>query len=360
MTLSEDEKRAFIKEYSRIAASKELRSVQNIDEIKAVIENNKQHFSLVPRKLYKYRRFDEKNYTYDSINNDRLYLSRADQLDDAFEASLRMDASSPNDDNCQFDRLFLRYIHYILDFYDIEHGPVDAIYEESKLHPEEGMTYFLGKLLSFLTNDLSKDIMVFGQICNYVIQFNVRGGRDELMKRANSMLSNALQTGICSLTTNKSSQIMWEYYADHYKGCCVEYSIDDDDYSSLIDLVPVVYSHSRPFSAIDIAVDLFLGESLYGEEHALKEFTLQLFQLSTVKDPEWAFQNEWRIIGYPGYSVNKAPRISAIYLGHNVSETDIMKIVEIANRKHIPLFSTFFDYENTRINFREIANEWQE
>ncbi len=70
MTLSEEEKRTLIKEYSRIAASKELRTVQNVDEIKAIIGNNKQHFSLVPRKLYKYRRFDEKNYTYDSINND--------------------------------------------------------------------------------------------------------------------------------------------------------------------------------------------------------------------------------------------------------------------------------------------------
>ena len=355
MILSEEVKREFIKGYSRIAVSKDLRDAQNAEEIKIIIEKNKQHFDLVPRKLYKYRRFDKKKYTYDSINNDRLFLSPANKMDDAFEATLRMFTTDPFDDRNQFDCLFLHYIHYILDYYNIEHDPVDAFYEESKLHPEEGMSFFLGKLISHLTNDQSKDTEALGQICNYVMHFNIGSIRNEIFKHADSMLSNPSKTGICSLTTNKSSQIMWEYYADHYKGCCIEYSIDDDDFSNLIDLVPVVYSNNRPFNATDIAVDLILGKSLYGEEHALKEFTLQLFQLSTVKDPEWAFQNEWRIIGYPGYSVHKAPRISAIYLGHNISKRNKRKVVKIAKRKRIPLYSTFFDFENTKINFREIT-----
>lgn len=354
---SEEIKRDFIKEYSRIAISKELRDAHSVEKIKAVVENNKQHFALVPRKLYKYRRFDKKKYTYDSIINDRLFLSPANQLDDAFEASLRLSFSVTREDENQFDHLFLHYIHYILDYYRIDHGPIDTFYEDSKLHPKEGMSFFLGKLIAYLKDDLSKDLDVLGPIVNYVMHFNIGTIQSEISRRAKSMFNNPSKTGICSLTTNKTSQIMWEYYADHYKGCCIEYSIDDNDYSNLIDLVPVVYSHNRPLNATEITVDLILGESLYGKEHALNHFSSLLFQLSTVKDPEWAFQDEWRIIGYPGYSVHKAPRISAIYLGHDVSKANKKKIIDISKRKHIPLFSTYFDYEKTTISFRELAIE---
>ncbi len=353
MVIPEDEKRKYIKEYSEIALNDDVLGGDASSELlNNFVREHRAHFCKTPRKIYKYRRFDENNYTFEAIANNRFYLTSANSFDDPFEAYIAS-GFSMIEGTSLFDELFLYYVRSIFEHYNIDFSPIESFYYESKKH-EGGLSNFLEKLNTYLVDDLGIELEVFGRITLLLVRFNT----DEYMKMIDEKMSFLRgfrsYIGICSLTTNKSSQIMWEYYADHYQGCCIEYSIEDDDYHNLIDLLPVVYQKNRDKTVLQITIDYILDEIFYGIEVAQKNFSWNLFLSSTTKDPEWTFQEEWRIIGLTGYSSHLAPKISAIYLGHRITKKNRKKIVRMARERGIPLYTTRISLEKNVISFEEL------
>ena len=57
-----------------------------------------------------------------------------------------------------------------------------------------------------------------------------------------------------------------------------------------------------------------------------------------VKDIAWAYENEWRILIDAKQNPNiKMPKITCIYLGVNISQTNRNKILKLAKQLSIPV-----------------------
>ncbi len=348
--LSNEERFDFIRQYSQIASSDLLMNNPDAIALEKFVESHRTHFDQIPRKLYKYRRFDRFGYTYDAIRNNRFFLSRANSFDDKFEASLEI---MTDNDNPECDILLSHLIRYIAEIYNIDPYVLFDYVEKAKKDKECGGSLFLGYLIDYLRK-MSLDENKIAIVINVFVDYMIGNLRSMIFERMGFISSLKTRVGVHSLTTNNTSQIMWQYYADNYRGCCIEYVIDDSDYSNLFDLVPVLYSDERRLNVIDLAIDCVLGEHLFGQDYLKDLMTISSFRAATIKNREWAFQDEWRIIGEPGYSVHKSPRINAIFLGNNIVKKNLRKMLEISKARNIPLYMVQFDYDKTAIRYEAL------
>lgn len=130
----------------------------------------------LPKKLYKYRSWPDP-YTEDILINNRLYMSSANDFNDPFEGSIPLDYSG------SVDELLLRYIkgYKEIEGHDFPPAQIEKIKAAISMRTE-------AELKSFGTMEL-----------------------EELKKRF----------GICSLSSNKNSILMWSHYAQNHTGICI-------------------------------------------------------------------------------------------------------------------------------------------
>ena len=349
--MTNEEKREYIRVYSEIAARRDLLINRSIDTYKKVVEEYKPHFNMVPKKLYKYRKF--KDHNIDSIRNRTLYLSYANKLDDCFEASVKgVNSRDYFESEYNKPESFLYYVENVLKAFDVYSEDAVQMLQENPFFDKESKGFYY--ITKYLVEDRNISLENVKHILGLLGFYRNDEFKNQFFIVMEYLLQNQSNTGICSLTTNNKSQIMWEYYADQYKGFCIEYSIDDDDYLNLIDLVPVIYSESRTIEATRMAIEHLTDQMFYDVDNQMKKFTRNLFGICTIKHPEWSFQDEWRIIGYPGFSNNPAPRISAIYLGRDVSEQNKNTMIGLSNDLGIPLYQLEYDMCSTCIKYEKI------
>lgn len=71
----------------------------------------------------------------------------------------------------------------------------------------------------------------------------------------------------------------------------------------------------------------------------IKADSSHFIRLFLTKYTKWAYQNEWRFLGYANEKT-KAPKIKTIYLGKNVTTENEKKIREYANLNNINIKKT--------------------
>lgn len=149
------------------------------------------------------------------------------------------------------------------------------------------------------------------------------------------------------------SMPMWAHYADNHKGFCIEYDFKKLNYENDFTkyLFPIGYVNKR----YDIT-DLLKNTS---NENI---FNL-LFFLMNVKHNSWANENEWRIIKIRKScekefcdGLEQCPvKPTAVYLGMNFKEHNILKIKNKFYHEDIPVYmmkstnSEFFNMKMERI-----------
>lgn len=133
------------------------------------------------------------------------------------------------------------------------------------------------------------------------------------------------------LCTNSKNRLMWSHYADSHKGFCIEFDFSEPTKEVLETLpLPVVYSDKRPLIPWEAAFE----KTTEKMESACRELMLGLL----IKDSEWSYENEWRIIINAANPADlKMPRISCVYLGASIAEKNREKILEIAKQNKIPV-----------------------
>lgn len=134
---------------------------------------------------------------------------------------------------------------------------------------------------------------------SYIGQPNTRKDRKQI-EEAKSRL------GIASFSEVRDHQPMWAYYADQFKGICVQYSTRAllDQLASDVDLVRLAYNEVPPLIVADRATPLDRAK----------------LSLAT-KNIRWRSEREWRIIapnrGQAFYRDIRA--VSSLYLGSRVN-----------------------------------------
>lgn len=162
---------------------------------------------------------------------------------------------------------------------------------------------------------------------------DARISSDDYFNKFQQSLNNRIDSTflVGCLCTNYKNRLMWSHYADGHHGFCIEY-----DYSELNELtsnalpLPVVYSPKRPLIPWEAALD--------NSAENVRQATAQITSGLLVKDIAWAYENEWRILIDAKQNPNiKMPKITCIYLGVNISQTNRNKILKLAKQLSIPV-----------------------
>ncbi len=107
---------------------------------------------------------------------------------------------------------------------------------------------------------------------------------------------------IACFTENNNNVPMWYYYAKKHTGICIEYDVS----STIEPLIPVIYpdyKEGNKYRCCDFNKDCEL---------------VTLYRNALVKNKDWAFEKEWRMIGIgePGEDGMLLPvKIKKVYLG---------------------------------------------
>ena len=156
---------------------------------------------------------------------------------------------------------------------------------------------------------------------------------DKMQNSIQQLETNVVQklTGIFRigcLSAEHKSPLMWSHYADSHRGFCVEYDFGSPDRATLSLLpLPVVYSHDRPLVPWYVAFNN-TPENIMA---ANKDILLGLL----TKDSSWEYEREWRLlIDTKKPALCQMPKITCVYLGACISDTNRAKIIDIAKEKH--------------------------
>lgn len=318
-------------------------------------EEYKKHFSLFPKKLYKYVTVND-NYI-DSIKENYIYLCSAKKLDDQFECKTNFSINKILNNKQVIDDKFIDAFADMISKYP---GNFDKkeITELIKLCLDKDNGLNLGKVSleldkrePSLTDEQREEMLNFFDtlMTGSWMDNNTKNTMEDLISKAYFAQE---ETGIGSLTENNKSQIMWEMYANHYKGMCIEYELCNS-IDAMINTFPVIYGNKRKTDFLLILTGIVLDSLFFnisnGEINELNNVK-DYIKLFLTKHDEWKFQKEWRLIGKSGFKF-PVPKIKKIYLGKNISQEDEEKLVEIAKEKCIDLYKQQDNYESLDITY---------
>lgn len=164
---------------------------------------------------------------------------------------------------------------------------------------------------------------------------------DQMVKQMHLKLGEVI--GITCFSETPKNMLMWSHYANKHTGICVEY-----DFSRLFStaantlLFPVTYTNKRPLFPID-KLDIGIDGKVKDGQTLPAEAIPEIIKALTVKSKVWEYEREWRHIAFTKDAPDrlvKLPIISKIILGINISPEDKEKVIELARRKHIPVYTT--------------------
>lgn len=290
-----------------------------------------------PDKLFRFRTIN--NYSLDALENDSVYMTRADLFNDPYDGFLSFDAVKMK---CSI---------------------ADNLSDEKmeRVLSERNVQFPMGEL--FKTKD------------EYLKDF--RKKRADFLKECSTILPNVTvelqrNTYVASLTENIASPVMWAHYAKNHSGFAIEYQfreemfslqpmiVPNEDYNwyGWRSILPVFYSNTRADGTM-LASWLSLCKwfnAYLGSEH--KEFDMSQYltdlllktKLCLQKSEEWSYEREWRLMishNWPNYVGNKACHLcyppSGIYLGDKISKWDKRLLFDIAKAKKIPVYQMYLD-----------------
>lgn len=310
-------------------------------------------FASLPKSLFKYRCFDE--YAVEMIGNRYLYLCPAEKLDDPFECLVDMDISRFFDEN----RQAINKVCYKM-IVDIVLGFVP----EAQREHVRGLVYScttpqytlnrrkaLGVFMEEQGDMPGVDVpMIINNIGNFPGQFQSPDMQERLGKLIKFSMDARKVIGICSLTENPASQVMWAMYGGNYSGYCVEYDFEHSVVAA-IDTFPVIYDEGRKNNVVEAVVSMFLNGLVNRLTNgAMGTDQTQYFRMFLTKSDEWSFQDEWRVIGEAGKKVS-APPIKAIYIGHKADEGNVNAILELSRVMGFKVFRTRINSSTLKIDF---------
>jgi hypothetical protein len=257
----------------------------------------------LPISLYRYRPFNPE-YLLKEISENTVRLSSPASFNDPFDCVWNLD-----DEKVYFELFF-------------ERPGIKKLFTQEEIESakkNDDPILYLARLSSW------KDGAGMGK---YHLADQLK---EKLQKFINSRKTNRSSErennfSVCCFSEVKDSILMWSFYADHHKGCCIEYDISNEpaQSESLKFLYPVVYSAKL----FDLT------------EHFKKPVVTPLAIKSAIsKSSEWSKEKEWRLVWIHKFQLEEEKRawkfspIKAIYLGAKMKYSDHKKIEESCGKK---------------------------
>ena len=306
------------------------------------IQKRNQVLSKSPNVLYKYRSFDK--YTFEMIKEGYAYLSPVKDLDDPFDCVSNFDLKGIY--NPKQDLITSKFINYIIETSNLN------LSEENKIALIESLNNCL-EPGGFDIEKTSLEFIKLGVPNNQAFQLATllvnsvnyldACDRAESFKDFAQVAYDPGNTiGVCSLSEIRDNKVMWSLYGKKYQGYCIEYDVPLTKQTRRM-LYPVLYSRKISNNFTVKMYNTMIAEIKRNVFHNFMssntnfENVGSIYELFCIKDTDWSYQKEWRIIG-GAKDHFKHLKIKAIYLGFKVCKTNEDKMIRYARKYKFALY----------------------
>lgn len=325
-----------------------------IDEIQL----RNQFLKKTPKLLYKYRSFDK--FSFEMIEAGYVYLSPVKNLDDPFDCVSDFDLSTIYDEDKK--RITNKQIDYIINTNN--YGLTKEQIKDIKMVlrnclGDEG--FIKDKTIIELQKkgfSESDSLFLTGLFINCQNLLETYDESGEFKEFAKTAYKPGDKIGVCSLSEVRDNKVMWSLYSKKYEGYCIEYEIPLTT-DARRNLLPVLYSRkisnnftTKLYDAVMADVKRHMSSvSIFTRGYL--ENVGALSELFCLKDTDWKYQQEWRILGGAEEHFTQI-KIKAIYLGFKVTKTNENKIKRLAKKIRFKVFKMNSPKGKKKITYTEI------
>ena len=273
----------------------------------------------LPARLYKYRQFTPNHL--DALSKNVLWMSSPDRFNDPYDAAVSFDT----------DRFLIeeQSVHdFIASAKEMDRVlKAGGTWQPKKLvHPVQQGTW-RQRIMTELLADAN--IPHKEEFARAISEFMKKQAEDGV-KRMSDWFRQGFS--VLSLSENVSSTLMWSHYSDSHRGFVIEYDFASLGYGDLRRRLcfPVFYTKKlRDATRYMARSDMTDYNNLFGQYMCL------------IKQDQWSYEREWRIIHAIGPSHANAelsmPEPSAIILGAQVKQADEDTMAAVCRARSIPL-----------------------
>jgi hypothetical protein len=274
-----------------------------------------------PSILYKYKRLD--NFTLDYLTTDHLFFPCIFDLNDPFEADIRMISATNEED---------KLIHHHNEFLQV----ITTQYEKYRALYAARRTDVFDSFIDSMDHSFS---VISSWFRLYKGLYDSALKMQEKLKTASLEEKLALmhsfwygmrlyvleKIGIVSFTANPRSAVMWAHYADNHKGICIAYSTWRR---------PVTGWKNFKYHKVNYSNQRQVDFLQYDFQTNFERMLLQ-------KSEEWKYEEEYRLISYKGRGIQQGTpgAINGIILGRRIAYNNeqtkmaLFKALEMRLRK---------------------------
>ena len=308
----------------------------------------------VPSILYKYRKFDK--YTKEMLEEPYVYLSSTKNLDDPFDCLTNpgVDKNATEEDikNTGLNMIdFVIEQVWVLGKVNIDKKAIKKVMTKCWMtgeFDEEVAQNALTEIKGLTEEQIIILLALLGNLKPMQENLNT-----DHMKKFAQKLINPSTIGVCSLSTKRDNKVMWSLYGNVYDGYCVEYEIPEN-INTRYSLYPVLYKrnednnlvHSMVKMSLGTMISFFSGGKLYSGVGSINE-------LVCTKDTDWAYQDEWRLVGEAGDHCSEL-KVKAVFIGFKAKRKNISLIKNVAKRKNFKVFLMDTPHGKKKITYSEI------
>lgn len=274
-----------------------------------------------------------RNYSFESLVNNTVFLQDAKNFDDCFDCAIDLDfdkfLNNRLNKYCEYfkidinDEKDINVWLYRLSVLFYTYGSVEKVLSHSMQFNDEVQRLTIGIFVRNVFVDVTKNKLQWQEaICSAV--------RKEYIDFCDSLS----KFRICCFSTSPYLNRMWSSaYANNNQGFCIEYEIDLNDKSNIDiynSIFPVIYSQKR---------NDYLPLSMNIDKTPSKDDLWQMYFNGLLrKSKHWKDQKEWRLILPKGLiTQNPLPflKIKKVYLGNKMPEKDKIKIIRYCKKNKI-------------------------
>lgn len=179
------------------------------------------------------------------------------------------------------------------------------------------------------------------------------------MVKCRKMISEKCR--VTCLSERMDSPLMWSHYANKHFGFCLEYDFTHtmvkrypDLNMAKIMLLPVIYSEKRPLLS-RVLTNSKIMLPYYKTGKMPMEVVESIVYGLLFKSPDWSYEREWRIIGMDMEKPTmKLPSARKVFLGANMEESAKARVIEIAKKKHIPVYQMMLSSDRYKFEYYKV------
>jgi hypothetical protein len=361
-------------QYTKPFVEKHLRHLKDFPQTSK--DYSRDYWKLLPKNLYKYRAVNRNNLA--ALRNDFVWMSTAESFNDPVDTTVNIDFNRVKSDMVRF---LLGNVHILAYGAIKESAKLKGVMLDPSFTPDLvkqiAQNYFTkgGNIKSrefrlFLIENKISTIFqkTFEQQLRTIKNIDITTIKqkvEELLGLFITMNNDFQRMHLLySLSSSHDNNAMWELYANHFRGYCIEYDmktpLNDDELNKSVKFFPILYGKKKRVSArlfMDLAIAKMLDNTDINNQ--VNELEIQLGTQLLTKDEGWKGENEWRYILDKPLDGNKQKFpfiIKRIILGKNISSKDQQLLISIAQKKGITVYKQEMNATHSNIECNLVTN----